>query len=77
MGSGQPPASRCRGRKACLSNWQSEIGLAAEVEMRNLYLRNSKVFDEASSTWCLTGRDSRRRDIGVAAANSVEKAEQP
>jgi DNA-binding XRE family transcriptional regulator len=44
--------------------------------MRNLYLPYTKVFDKESSSWCLTGRDSRRREFGVAAADSVGKAEE-
>lgn len=44
--------------------------------MKNLYLPYAKVFDKETSTWCLTGRDSRRRDLGVAAADSIERAEE-
>ncbi len=42
--------------------------------MRSLYLPYKKLFDKKSATWCLTGRDSRHGDFGVAAASDVEQA---
>jgi DNA-binding XRE family transcriptional regulator len=42
--------------------------------MRNMYLPFEMVFDEETSTWCLTGRDRSGQDFGVGAANDPDEA---
>ena len=44
--------------------------------MKSLYIPYEKGFDEETSTWTLTGKDSQGRDFGVAAGRSIEQAEQ-
>ena len=42
--------------------------------MKSRYLPFEKAFDEETSTWTLTGKDSEGEDFGVAAASTVERA---
>jgi DNA-binding XRE family transcriptional regulator len=44
--------------------------------MKSLYIPYEKAFDDETSTWTLTGKDSHGRDYGVAAGRSVEQAEE-
>jgi HTH-type transcriptional regulator / antitoxin HipB len=39
-----------------------------------MFLPFERVFDEDSSTWCLTGRDRSGEDFGVGAAGDPEEA---
>lgn len=43
--------------------------------MKSMYIPYEKAFDDESSTWTLTGKDSQGRDYGVAAGRSVDQAE--
>jgi DNA-binding XRE family transcriptional regulator len=42
--------------------------------MRNMYLPFEMVFDEETSTWCLTGHDRSGQDFGVGAARDPDEA---
>jgi DNA-binding XRE family transcriptional regulator len=44
--------------------------------MRTLYLPYQREFDQETSTWTVTGRDSEGQDYGVAAGESIELAEE-
>jgi DNA-binding XRE family transcriptional regulator len=44
--------------------------------MRNLFLPYDRLFDEETSTWCLTGHDSAGQDFGVAAASDPGEADE-
>jgi DNA-binding XRE family transcriptional regulator len=52
----------------------TEVGLAGEAEMTSTFLPFERVFDEETSTWCLTGRDQSGDDVGVGAAPDPDKA---
>src|SRR5207245_682655 len=54
----------------------SARGLAGEGEMRTLYLPYEREFDEETSSWTVTGRDSEGQDFGVAAGESLELAQE-
>ncbi|HZV49254.1 MAG TPA: helix-turn-helix transcriptional regulator [Candidatus Dormibacteraeota bacterium] len=43
--------------------------------MKTLFLPYHRQFDEETGTWCLTGRDSEGQEFGVAAAETIEDAE--
>jgi DNA-binding XRE family transcriptional regulator len=42
--------------------------------MRNMYLPFQRVFDDETSTWCLTGQDRSGQDFGVGAAADADEA---
>lgn len=44
--------------------------------MRTLYVPYDREFDDETSTWTLTGKDTEGEDFGVAATDSVEEAEE-
>jgi HTH-type transcriptional regulator / antitoxin HipB len=48
--------------------------LAGETEVKSLYLAYEKVFDDETSSWCLTGHDSRGDEFGVGAASDPDEA---
>ncbi len=42
--------------------------------MRSLFLPFEKIFDEETSSWCMTGRDRAGSDFGVGAAADPDEA---
>jgi DNA-binding XRE family transcriptional regulator len=43
--------------------------------MRSMFLPFERIFDEETSTWCLTGRDRSGQEFGVGAAADPAEAE--